>query len=254
MTDPTDAEETPTSTEEEAAARDVAAEEALASAEADLRTSQEALFVTEAAPVPGEPDEDVTSFDAAPTDEIAAISAELAEGESSDETSEGTASESAPDGAIPPDEAEAVVAAGVPEGADDAADAVEALLDAETSTGVFEGPRDRTLSLPFWIYVGVWLVFAAAMVVVLRDAAIAGTLDTAESYPIFVFVGLVLTVFGPLLSVFLWVLKRSRSSAEERTGLFATALLRGALATFGGVVLWWMALVVLNYMKTGRLF
>ncbi len=63
-----------------------------------------------------------------------------------------------------------------------------------------------------------------------------------------------LTVAGPLLALVLWWMKRSRVLAEERQGLLAVALLRGSLATFAGVLIWWVALVVLNYFKTGRLF
>lgn len=248
----------------EAAPQD-AAEEAAASAEAQQQVSQESLFAADAPPVVVEHDEGVTSFGGvAPPEEIAAITAELAaEADAGAETAE--AGEE-PAAAAPTDgtaaarettegdeEAAIVAATGAPEGASDDADAVEALLDAETQAGVFEMPRDRTMSVPFFVYLGVWFVFAVTMVVLLQGAAVAKALDSASSYPIFVFVGLTLTALGPLLAVFLWVLKRSRSSAEERTGLFATAILRGALATFGGVVMWWIALVVLNYMKTGRL-
>jgi Zn-dependent protease len=71
---------------------------------------------------------------------------------------------------------------------------------------------------------------------------------------LFVLVGLVLTVLGPILALFLWWMKRSKTPKEERGGLLSVALLRGALATFAGVVMWWIALVVLNYFKTGRFF
>lgn len=147
----------------------------------------------------------------------------------------------------------AVVEAGLPAGADDDADAVEALLDAEAEAGLLERP-DRTLSVPFLVYDGIWLVFAIAMVAVLRTPALAGTLDSTPAYPVFVLAGLVLTVAGPLLAVALWWIARSRVTPGERRGLFASAFLRGALATFAGVALWLVARVVLDFMRTGRLY
>jgi hypothetical protein len=151
--------------------------------------------------------------------------------------------------------AAAVVEAGEPVGSDDEPEAVEALLDAEAEAGLLEPePRDRIMSMPFFVYIAVWLLFTVAMVLALAGPAQAGGLDTAPVYPAFVFGGLFLTVVGPVLSLIVWSLARRRAPEGERRGLFASALLRGSLATFAGVALWWVGIIVLNYLKTGRLF
>lgn len=260
------------------------AEEAAMAAAAE-QAEQGSLFTADVPPiVPAEPAEDerVTAFGGEP-DDLEAIRMELGVDEAvpdtgaspdepvldvaPDEQPETTVVEGdmtaapavdAVEAAAVEAEAEGVAAlteAGVPEGADDDADAVEALLDAEAEEGLLENERpDRTLSLPYFVYVGVWLVFTIAMVVVLRDAAVAKQLDTEPAYPLFVLGGLVLTVLGPILSVVLWFIKRRSAEQDERVGLFASAILRGSLATFAGVVLWMIGLLALNYLKTGRLY
>jgi hypothetical protein len=259
--------------EDLAPAEELAADTAAAPAD---QTEQDALFEISSEPAPeaaSAGDEGMTAFGGQP-DDLAAIRMELGTDEPG-EPAEEPPSEEAQQPAVA-DEAEqpvaesaeavveaqasaedeaseAVVEAGVPEGADDDPDAVEALLDEETAEGLLERP-DRTLWLPFLLYDAVWLVFAITMVLTLRTAATANALDAAAAYPVFVLVALVLTVAGPLLAVLLWWLVRSRTEPEERGGLFATAMLRGALATFAGVAMWWVARVVLDFLRTGRFF
>ncbi len=252
-------------TDGEAQPEEAECDAAAGASEAAAQVSQDALFTADLAPAvqPAAGDEGVTAFGGA-SDDLEAIRTELSTGEEQEAVQPAaeppvsetppvaeTAAEVAADA-----EAEAgmvLAEAGVPEGQDDDADAVEALLDEEAAEGLLERP-DRTLSVPFFVYDGVWLVFAIAMVVALRDAAVAGTLDTAPAYPMFVLLALILTVLGPLLAVFLWWLRRSQATKAERTGLLASALLRGALATFAGVAMWTIARVVLDYLRTGRFF
>lgn len=249
--------------EPQVTAQETAEDEAPAVAEAEppAQPTQEALFAAEPdVPAPAEGDDTVTSF-GGPPDDLDAIRAELSGPEEPEQPAEETEAAALGGGvaaaaeAAEEEAAEALAEAGVPEGDDDEPEAVEALLDAESAEGLLEPERvDRGLSTPFLIYLGVWLVFAVAMVLVLRNAAIAGTLDRSFEYPVFVLVGLVLTVVGPLLAIVAWLLVRSRTDADSRRGLLAVALLRGSLATFGGVVLWWAARVLLDYFRTGRLF
>jgi hypothetical protein len=212
-----------------------------ATAEQTAAAEQEALFAVEPPPLVPVEYEGVTTFGW--TGDLQSILDEL--GDAEDETPARPEAEAA----------EEIAATGVPEGADDDADAVEALLDAEKAAGLLKPvSTGRQLSTPFFIYDGVWLLFSIAMVAVLAGPAQAGTLDTAPSYPVFVFAGLALTAIGPLLALIMWGVRRSRVAKRERTGLLAVALLRGSLATFGGVVLWWIALIALNYIRTGRFF
>lgn len=236
------------------------------------QAAQDALFTAEPlAPEPVAAEEGVTSFGGAP-DDLDVVRADLQGTEAEGGESVPAESEEQPGEQVlemagagvaeavaaaqedaETEAAEAIAEAGVPAGSDDDPEAVEALLDAEIAEGLVE-PRDRTLSLPFFIYDAVWFVFAVTMVLVLRGSALAGTLDASSVYAAFVIIGLVLTIAGPVLALVLWYLKRSRTEEDERSGLFASAMLRGALATFAGVAMWWLARVVLDYFRTGRFF
>jgi hypothetical protein len=201
---------------------------------------------------PSVPGDDATPVDMTPEDAAAAAAAAAAFA---------AAATSAHEDAV-----EAVLESGAPEGADNDADAVEALLEAEAEEPAVRAEmdepillapperKDRTLSVPFYVYLGVWFVFSVAMVLVLQAAAITGTLDRAPEYPMFVLGGLVLTVIGPVLTLFVFAISWWGKPKGERRGLFATAMLRGSLATFAGVAMWYVAIIVLNYLKTGRLY
>jgi hypothetical protein len=255
--------ETTSGPEAEAEDRESQQQTAEAASETAGQAAQDSLFTTD--PVPAvnaaeQEDEGVTTFGGEP-DDLDTIRAELGTTDTPEEAEPApdvtlVAAVAAAEGAAEEEAAEAIVEAGVPEGSDDDPEAVEALLDAEAEAEIEPLPRDRWLSVPFYVYLGVWLVFSIAMVVVLRDSAVAGggALVAAPAYPAFIFAGFALAVAGPLLSIAVWLLARARSSAEERRGLLAIALLRGALSTFAGVAMWWIALVVLNYFKTGRFF
>jgi hypothetical protein len=62
-----------------------------------------------------------------------------------------------------------------------------------------------------------------------------------------------LTALGPLLALVVWLLSRYWAASDQRRGLFAIAALRGAIATFSGVLLNTGALYILDMVKTGVL-
>jgi hypothetical protein len=50
-----------------------------------------------------------------------------------------------------------------------------------------------------------------------------------------------------------WLVLRSGSDADERTGLVRALFLRASLAMLTGSVLWWAALIVLDLRRAGVL-
>jgi len=41
---------------------------------------------------------------------------------------------------------------------------------------------------------------------------------------------------------------------RERAGLLTSAMIKGAVVTLGGVTLWWFMLVLVDYLRLGRLY
>lgn len=118
----------------------------------------------------------------------------------------------------------------------------------------FLGAIDEAVSTgaptwPFVIYEGIWAAFAAALVVMLRDAP-EGPLYGEPLYAASVAAGLILTGFGPALIVVVWLLSGGTQKGR-RASVFVSSLLKGAVATFLGAVLWIVALVVLDQLRLG---
>jgi hypothetical protein len=105
--------------------------------------------------------------------------------------------------------------------------------------------------VPFSVYLGLWVVLAVATVVLLRTPAAAGGALWAPEYALSVYGGVALVALGPVLALIVWLFARSKAEPEHRTGLLTSALLRAAGATFIGVVLWLVALYVLDLYRAG---
>lgn len=105
---------------------------------------------------------------------------------------------------------------------------------------------------PFVAYVGLWAVFAG--VVVWQLLLVPSDVAVFESrvYPLTIFVGMALTFAGPLLVVVSWVASLKEAVAGKGT-LFVSALLKGGVSMFMGVSLWWLALVVVDQLRLGRI-
>jgi hypothetical protein len=106
--------------------------------------------------------------------------------------------------------------------------------------------------LPFWLYAGAWLVFAVGMAVALWTDAIA-PFTSHPLYAWFVLGGAGLVALGPVIALVVWLVLRSGSDADERTGLVRALFLRASLAMLTGSVLWWAALIVLDLRRAGVL-
>jgi len=107
--------------------------------------------------------------------------------------------------------------------------------------------------VPFSVYLGAWVVLAVATAVGLRGPALSGGALWAPEYVYTVYGGVGLAAFGPVLSLAVWLVARSRRERGDRAGLLTSALLRGAGAAFLGAILWLVALYVLDLYRLGVL-
>jgi hypothetical protein len=140
--------------------------------------------------------------------------------------------------------------AAAPEGDTDTA-AVEAVVIAVGD--VPRLARERLgARLPFWLYAGAWLLFAAGMAIALWPEATA-PFTAHPLYTWFVLGGAGLVVFGPIVALVAWLGLRAGSDTDARAGLLRALLLRASVALLGGSLLWWAALVVLDLRRAGLL-
>lgn len=121
----------------------------------------------------------------------------------------------------------------------------------EPSEAPESGPVHGVSWVPFSVYLGAWVVLAVATAVGLREAAIAGGALWSPEYVYTVYGGVGLAAFGPILSLIVWLVARSRRERGDRAGLLTSALLRGAGAAFLGSILWLVSLYILDLYRTG---
>lgn len=112
--------------------------------------------------------------------------------------------------------------------------------------------RDEVSIWPFVAYVGVWLVYAGIVVWRFLSVPVGTAVYESAEYPIAIFGGITLAFAGPLLALAVWVAAWDRKDAS-RLGLFTSAALKGSIATLVGVSLWWVALVVIDQIRLGRI-
>jgi hypothetical protein len=106
--------------------------------------------------------------------------------------------------------------------------------------------------LPFWLYIGAWLLFAAGMAIAMWPYATA-SFTAHPLYAWFVLGGAGLAVLGPVIAVVAWLVLRSGSDPDERVGLVRALFLRAAVAMLSGSLLWWAALIALDLRRAGLL-
>jgi hypothetical protein len=150
--------------------------------------------------------------------------------------------------------------AAAPEGDTDTAAAPEGDTDTAAAEAVVIAvgdvprlARERLgARLPFWLYAGAWLLFAAGMAIALWPEATA-PFTAHPLYAWFVLGGAGLVVFGPIVALVAWLGLRAGSDTDARAGLLRALLLRASVALLGGSLLWWAALVVLDLRRAGLL-
>jgi hypothetical protein len=104
---------------------------------------------------------------------------------------------------------------------------------------------------PFLIYLGLWIVFAGVAVWQLEQLPATAVLYEARQYTLFVFGGLVLAAAGVLLIIAAWF-GTWVTETRQRAGLFSSAFIKGALVILIGVVVWWVTIMALDYLRLGR--
>lgn len=105
---------------------------------------------------------------------------------------------------------------------------------------------------PFLVYVGVWAVYSASAVTLLFSNPATSPVESIYYGPLLLG-GLALAVLGPLLALVVWLRVRARTPEHLRHGLFIISLVRGAAATFAGVALWVVGLIMLDALRLGWL-
>lgn len=146
---------------------------------------------------------------------------------------------------VPAEESEVAQAAAAPIA--QPAPAEEALQPTEVASGHPGVPW-----WPFLAYLGVWVVVLGLSVYFLAQSPSDLAIFERQIYGAVVLAGLVLTAIGVLMIPAVWLIVRSSAPKEQRRGLFTDTLVKGAIATFSGVLMWWGVLVALDFMRTGR--
>lgn len=159
--------------------------------------------------------------------------------------------EAGPDDAPEPD-------AAAPDGVPDAGKLSEA--EADPATATVAAAADATLAeavsggltwIPYALYLGGWIALAGVSAYLLGSASADQPALWMPEYPALVFSGIVLAALGPVLSLAVWIIARSRRPAEGRRGLLASALTRGALVAFFGAMIWIVSLYLLEVFSGG---
>lgn len=111
---------------------------------------------------------------------------------------------------------------------------------------------DPVSAWPFVAYVVAWAAFAGVVVWQLLGVPADQAVFEARVYPLTVFGGMALTFAGPLLVVASWISSFKTPSAGKGA-VFVSALLKGGVSMLVGVSLWWLALVVVDQLRLGRI-
>lgn len=107
---------------------------------------------------------------------------------------------------------------------------------------------------PFFTYLGAWIVLTAVAVWQLLQLPGTQVAYESQAYGLTVLGGLIMIAVGPLLILAVWFAVWANRSARDRAGLLTSSLLKGALVTLSGAVLWWVALIIVDYLRLGRPF
>lgn len=106
---------------------------------------------------------------------------------------------------------------------------------------------------PFVAYDVLWLAFAGVLVWQMLELPKGVAAFDSGLYGFAIIGGITLTAAGPLLIVAVWLSSIGKTGASSGS-VFVAALIRGAIATLLGVTVWWVALIVIDQLRLGRLF
>lgn len=104
---------------------------------------------------------------------------------------------------------------------------------------------------PFIVYLGAWLVFAGVYVWQFIELPAERAVFDQPVYGLFVAMGIGLAVTGPVVALVTWMTSWGKQDATK-SDLLVSALVRGSIVTFGGVSIWWLAYILVDLMRLGR--
>lgn len=217
-------------------------EAAATAAEFDAATGTDA---TEAAGEAGVADAEAASTEAGAAEVAVGEATEPAEGEATEgaaTAAEGEAAGESLDDIAPGTVAAEAVAATATEGEEAAA------------LPEVEGPRTTVSWWPFIAYIVVWLGAAAYAVWQLQQLPPGVTAYETNFYTMSMLGGLVLLAAGPVLLLIVWLASWIGHKGARVGLMFISALMKGALATLIGAVIWIGAIVLVDYLRLGRPF
>jgi len=238
----------------------------------EIEENPEPLFTDDSVALPAEPIEAETPVATAPVDEVAD---EPVAQVSADEPVIPEVAAATEDGTAPPtadsdggdstptsaDEAELDEISAALSDAEAKVDAPDSLDDIAPATthAVAEGAQPVTIaprpaSVPWWpflAYLGAWIVLTGLAVWQLLQLPPNEAAYESQTYALTVLGGLIMTAVGPLLILAVWFAVWAGRPSDQRSGLLTSSLLKGAIATLCGAVLWWAALIIVDYLRLG---
>lgn len=162
-------------------------------------------------------------------------------------TAEPTPAEAADETAAELPEAGAAEPAGAP-----TVEPVGTEADEAADGGLVEAVGRGLTWIPYAAYLGLWVILAGATAYLLRGASPEQPARWIPAYELLVWAGVALVAAGPLLSLAVWMVARTRREPEQRRGLLTAAAVRGALTAFFGAVVWLVTLYIIEVVTLGR--
>jgi hypothetical protein len=214
--------------------------------------SAEPAEVAEAVVAVAVTEEAAPSQDAANTTELMADEAAepAAEGDAPEAEAPGTDAESAD-----ADAAESAEPAETTESSDSLDDIAPGTVTGPEETPHAPGPPPITSvpSWPFLAYVALWLAVAGFGIWKSMGIPAELALFDTDLYRLSVLTGLVMLAGGPLLLIVVWFASWIGRANTRKGAMFISALIKGACATLAGAIIWWGALLLMDYLRLGRL-
>jgi hypothetical protein len=104
--------------------------------------------------------------------------------------------------------------------------------------------------VPLWIVTGMFAAFVGALVYLMWPSA-TGSVVTTGLYRLLVLGGAGMVIIELLTGITVWLVARAHADRDEKRGLALTLWTRALAWTAGGVVLWWIGLLVLDLRHVG---
>ena len=124
-------------------------------------------------------------------------------------------------------------------------------LDGAQDFSALIAEKPLTPKLPYYIYIIIGCLVAAATSVLVFFVPASETLETSAMFLPFVIVGAVLFLTGVFMTFPVWSVSRSRTL--DKNGLFTRAFLRAALSTILVMFLWFEAIIISDLFRLGQL-